>query len=236
MSTQKKLIVEFKKKFGIHLIADKDKLEMGIGYLRADEEKANKYIESFLGNELSIYSSKVLKKSKLRRIVLCKNLASLGKKQAGLAELNWLDFTRLLGRQICIDVDHPIDAYARLVVHHELYHLIDFVDDLNGLFDNQWKKLNPPTFKYNADMPPKQKTSANKGFISTYAMQAVEEDKAETYAHMIIDYKGTEKLAQKDYVLKTKMRRMKELMKKFSSEFDDAFWQERAKASTPRYW
>ncbi len=64
---------------------------MGIGYHRADDEKANRYVESFLCNELSIYSNKVLKKSKLSRIVaLQKPGVCRGEKRAGLADLNGL--------------------------------------------------------------------------------------------------------------------------------------------------
>lgn len=77
MSTQEKIILEFKKKFGVHIVADKDKLEIGIRYNRADEERVNEYVESFLVNELSIYSSAVLKISTLSRIILSKNLTSL---------------------------------------------------------------------------------------------------------------------------------------------------------------
>ncbi|MCC7529163.1 MAG: hypothetical protein IT342_11600 [Candidatus Melainabacteria bacterium] len=232
MTTQEEIILAFKKKFGVSIVADKNRLDIDIGYNRADEEKANRYVESFLGNELSIYSNNVLKQSRLSRIVLCNDLASLGKKVAGLADLQWLGLTWFFGNQILIDVAYPLNTYARLVIHHELYHLIDSVDDFNGLYDNAWKKLNSPKFKYNADLPPDSKASAFAGFISTYSMQAVHEDKAETFAHMIVDYKGIEKLAKKDFVLKSKIRRMKELMKTFSSEFDDDFWQARAKAST----
>ncbi len=232
MSTQEKIIREFKKKFGIHLVAGKDKLEFDMGYNRADEEKANNYVESFLGDELSIYSSKVLKKSKLSRIVLCKNLASQGEKKDGLAHLHWLGFTWFLGNQIILDVDQQTKTYARLIIHHELYHLIDSVDDFNGLVDNDWKKLNPPKFKYDDDLPPNQKARGNCGFVSTYSRKAVHEDKAEIYSRMIVDYKGIEKHSRHDSVLNAKMHRMKELMKAFSSEFDDQFWNARAKAST----
>lgn len=233
MTTQEKIILEFKKKFGIHLVvADKDKLEFDIGYNRADEEKVNEYVESLLRNELSIYSNKVLKRSKLSRIVLCKNLASLGEKKAGLADLHWQGFTWFLGNQIVLDVERQLDTYARLVVHHELYHVIDSADDFNGLWDNDWKKLNPPNFKYDADLPPNQKARGNCGFVSTYSRKAVHEDKAEIYSRMIVDYKGIEKHSRHDSVLNAKMHRMKELMKAFSSEFDDEFWKARAKVST----
>lgn len=232
MSTQEEIILAFKKKFGVSIVTDKDKLELDIGYNRAEESRVNDYVQSILCAELSIYSNQVLKKSKLSRIVLCKNLASWGESHAGLADLQWLGFTWFMGNQICIDVEYPLNHYARHVVHHELYHLIDSADDFSGLRDNEWKKLNPPNFKYKDDLGVNQKTTLTKGFISNYAMKAVHEDKAETYARMIVDYNGIEKLAKNDLVLKRKIYRMKELMKAFSCEFDDLFWQARAKSST----
>jgi hypothetical protein len=231
MSTQKQIIEEFKKKFGVSVVAAKDSLEIDVAYLEADEEKTSAYIESFLSKELSLYSKKVLKKSNLRKIILCKNLVSSGKKRAGLAEPKWI-FSVLLGNNILINVDAPLDSYARSVIHHELYHLIDDSDDINGMYDNHWKKLNHPNFIYKDDHLPNQLFKASsKGFVSTYAMTAVHEDKADTFSHMIVDYKGIEKLAKTDAVLRRKMERMKVLMNKFSSEFDDSFWRERAKMS-----
>lgn len=233
MTTKEKQIEEFKKRFGVKLITGKERFEVDVAYLAADEEKAYRYVETFLTNELSIYSAKVLKSSRLSRIVLCKNLASLGEKKAGLAELHWVGFTWFLGNQILIDVEGTHDAYSRQVIHHELYHAIDSADDFNGLFDNEWKKLNPPSFTYEADLIQGQNQAAVRGgFISTYAMTAVHEDKAEVFSHMIVDYKGFEAAAKKDAILKRKMLRMKVLMKTVCEEFDDNFWKERAKAST----
>lgn len=231
MSTQKQIIEEFKKKFGVSVVAAKDKLEIGVAYLKADEEKTNNYVETFLSEELSLYSAKVFKKSKLRSIILCKKLVTNGKVRAGIAELKLQGLMWLLGNNIMLDVEAPINSYARMVIHHELYHLIDSCDDFNGLYDNSWKKLNRPGFIYRDDLVPNQHHKAAKGFVSDYAMTAVHEDKAETFSHMIVDYEGIEKLAKTDAVLRRKMERMKVLMNKFSSEFDDSFWKERAKMS-----
>ncbi len=231
MSTQKQIIEDFKKRFGVSLIAAKDRLEIGIAYNQADEEKANSYIESFLCKELSIYSTNVLKRSRLSSIILCKNLASLGEKKAGLADLKMIGFRKLLGNRLFIDVETPQNSYTRAVIHHELYHSIDNSDDFNGLYDNQWKKLNHPKFTYKDDLPVNQEHEAETGFISTYAMTAVHEDKAEMFCHMIVDYSGTEKRAKEDNVLRRKMERMKQLMSDFCSEFDDEFWKKRARES-----
>jgi len=237
MTTQKTIIKEFKKRFGVSLITGKERLDIDIAYNRVDEAKAIAYLETFLCDELSIYSRRVFKASRLSSIVLCKNLASLGEKSAGLANLRWQVFTWFLGNQIIIDAHSDYGTYNRKVIHHELYHAIDSADDFNGLFDNRWKKLNTPGFVYNEDLiqgqEPRQRRTLRetRGFISSYAMQAVHEDKAEVFSHMIVDYKGIEALAKKDPILERKMHRMKELMNSVSSEFDEEFWKERDKAS-----
>ena len=230
MSSQKQIIEDFKKRFGVSIVAAKDRLEIDVAYLQADEEKTTAYIETFLSKELSLYSTKVFKKCNLRKIILCKNLVSSGEKRAGLAEPKWI-FSGLLGNNILINVDAPLDSYARSVIHHELYHLIDDSDDINGMYDNHWKDLNHPKFSYHDDLFANQIPKIANGFVSSYAMTAVHEDKAETFSHMIVDYKGIEKLGKTDAVLRRKIERMKVLMNKFSSEFDESFWKERAEAS-----
>lgn len=233
MTTQKQLLEEFKKKFGVRVVVGGERYDMDVAYNIADEEKAAEYIESFLSAELSIYSPNALKGSRISSIVLCKNLASWGKKVSGLADLRWTGFTWFLGNQFFVDVERPFDAFTRKVIHHELYHLIDSADDFNGLYDNNWKKLNKPEFTYKDDLLVNQTAEQKpaRGFISTYAMQAVEEDKAEVFSHMIVDYNGFEKATKGDVILRRKMDRMKELMKAFCDHFDETFWKERMKAS-----
>jgi len=70
MTTEKTIIKEFKKRFGVSLATGKDRLDIDIAYNKIDEAKAIAYLESFLCNELSIYSTKVLKASRLTSIVL----------------------------------------------------------------------------------------------------------------------------------------------------------------------
>ncbi|MDX1986420.1 MAG: hypothetical protein SFV17_07005 [Candidatus Obscuribacter sp.] len=76
-----------------------------------------------------------------------------------------------------------------------------------------------------------QRAKPQRGFISEYAMDAVIEDKAEVYSYLLIDHRGTEKLAREDRILARKVVRMKELLHSFSREFDGDFWRKRDAAS-----
>jgi len=67
-------------------------------------------------------------------------------------------------------------------------------------------------------------------------MSAVQEDKAEIFSHMIIQYEKLEQLSRTDVFLRKKIDRMKDLLRAFSPEFDQGFWEERLKAKPiPRY-
>lgn len=232
MNGKENVFLEFKRKFGVSIVSDKDKLDLEIGYNRADQERVAEYVKELLSNELSIYSKKTLKKCKLNHIVICKNLASRGERKGALAVPNFFCWTGLVGNYICLDLDATnINKYARAIVHHELYHLIDFVDDFNNFHDDKWKQLNGPKFVYRQDTIDGKPVRGKSGFISEYAKDAVFEDKAEIFSHMIVNYSDVEKQAKRDSIIKLKMERMKQLMKSFSEEFDDAFWDARAKQS-----
>lgn len=130
--------------------------------------------------------------------------------------------------------------YFRSIIHHEFYHYIDFVDDGIVYDDKEWKKLNPKEFKYGnggryargAEMG--LVTNAVPGFISRYSTSGVEEDKAEVFRCMMLNLRETEMRAEEDPVLKSKVLRMKELLKTFSPEVDEAFWARLQAMDQPR--
>jgi hypothetical protein len=64
-------------------------------------------------------------------------------------------------------------------------------------------------------------------------MSEVWEDKAEIYAHMILNYQSVEAKAEKDKILNSKVARMKQLLHSFSPTYDDAFWSSRRDCSLP---
>src|SRR5205807_2349389 len=108
---------------------------------------------------------------------------------------------------------------------------IDLRDDGELYRDDGWAALNPKGFRYGTggkeaqgDATVSLAEGAAPGFVSRYAMTAVEEDKAEVFAHMMVGYDRLEKRTQGDRVLGLKMGRMARLLKQFSPAVDGEFW------------
>ncbi len=189
------------------------------------------YTPIFL-KEFDLYPVHLIRKSKLQRIVLCSGLNYSGQLRAAVPDLYrdvlYLDVAR----------GNWSKLYLRKVLHHEFFHIIDWRDDGKLYQDKMWSRLNPNGFRYRsggaaAQSDPRESvtTSTLPGFLSKYSTAGVEEDKAEVFATMMVDYAAVQKLAEKDPRLEKKVRRMKSLLNRFSRSMNAKFWEQRAKAS-----
>ncbi len=181
---------------------------------------------NLLVSELSIYPLAAIRKSKIGQIVLCSNLHKAGIGSAGC--------TLSKGSTLLLDVSKFEEnrRYTRQCVHHEIFHAIDYNDDALELLDPWWDSLNAPGTRYSTE-PIRENQSCNTpGFMSTYAMQAVHEDKAELFSHLIVNYGKVDSRSRKDSVLKKKVERMKQLLYQFDSEFHEEFWRKRMDEKT----
>ena len=234
MNTVEELVQEIFNVYGVRIVTELERIGLPIDCRPADEKICQQYLHNILAKELSIYPPSVIKKSKLDEIILCRDLVSEGERRGGLTCAAWLGSLGLAFARNKIYLNIGLAAnklYKHGVVHHELFHMIDYFDDFNGYFDNQWKSLNRSGFVYHKDIINTVRAKPQSGFISEYAMDAVWEDKAEVFTHLIVDYKGTERLALTDRILRAKVQRMKELLRSFSREFNDDFWRSRARDS-----
>ncbi len=234
MNSTEETIQEIFNVYGVRVVTELERNGLFIACRPADEKICQQYLHNILAKELSIYPPSVIKKSKVNEIILCRDLVSGGERRGGLTCAAWLGSLGLSFARNKIYVNIGVGGnklYKQGVVHHELFHMIDYFDDFNGHFDNQWKSLNRPGFIYHKDIINTARAKPQSGFISEYAMDAVWEDKAEVFTHLIVDYKGTERLALTDKILRTKVLRMKELLRSFSREFNDDFWHNRARES-----
>jgi hypothetical protein len=95
-----------------------------------------------LASEWNLYPVDLIKRTRLKRLVLCKDLSYAKQKRTAIPDFDadtlYLDVVR--GRKN--------DLYVREVIHHEYYHIIDLRDDGKLYQDDEWVKLNPPGFKY----------------------------------------------------------------------------------------
>ncbi len=234
MCSYQQTLADIKEKYDIDIVAGADRLELDIAYNKAAPTAIENYVEFLLKKELSIYSSDQLKKSKVGRIVLCKNMAQLGDPCHGLADMKLLPLP-FRKNTIYLSIRTERNAYDRSTVHHELFHAIDFHDDWSRYTDLDWPKLNAPEFQYRKTEFRVNGPYDGNGFLSTHATTAVREDKAEVYAHLMVNHRGLDARARRDSVLKAKIERMKHLLQKFCPEYDEAFWHRRDVYSVPVY-
>jgi hypothetical protein len=187
-----------------------------------------------LASELELYPRAAIEKSALRRIILCDELTFAGQRRTAVPDLenNDLYFDVARGRYD--------EHYTRSVIHHEFFHIIDYRDDGELYADQSWAELNLPSFAYGTggknaqgDSSASLMSNDRPGFLNSYSMAGVEEDKAEVFANMIVHGKLLAERAAADPVLHAKMQFMKELLAKFCTEINEEFWDATGKVERP---
>lgn len=189
----------------------------------ADKEKIDEYLPIFLA-EFNLYPAEFIKKIGLRKIVLCKQLAFDGQKRSA--------YPGFVSKILCYDVESGSynEMYRRSVVHHEFFHLIDYVDDGKVYVDKQWASLNSKDFAYGfsgkrVQGDKTQSLTFNKpGFMNKYSTQGVEEDKAEIFSYLVVSPDLMRPRIQSDPIVAAKVRMMKHLLASYSQTIDDSFW------------
>lgn len=217
------------KVLGIEIIADDPKFPVMAPYGRIDgsaapKEKNEEYTQYFVP-EFSLYPRSLMEKTKLKRVIFCDALKFAGQKRNAIPDFVndtlYYDTVTGAGRL----------RYMRKVIHHEFFHIIDYRDDGALYEDNDWKALNPKEFRYGQGGARAQTVSGTgdltdryPGFLTHYATTGVEEDKAELFAHLIIDADYVEKRAKNEPVLRAKIEKLKRSMVAFCPQIDESFW------------
>ena len=110
-------------------------------------------------------------------------------------------------------------AYIRIVLHHEFFHYIDYVDD-ESYDDDEWEDLNQKGFKYGKGGDSEREwvklEKGVKGFINHYSTTDLAEDRAEIYQYLI----GCpdEALNNKDEIVSKKAKRIQNFINTFDEE------------------
>ena len=189
----------------------------------ATQEDIRKYLP-LLASEFTLYPPAFVARTGLERIVLCRDLAISGTDPRAAVP----DF---VGKTFYLDVAGSgvrDRTYLRWVIHHEFFHIVDYCDDGRVSRDDAWEALNPNYFAYGGggsqfkEMRPFLQSAP--GFVSEYAKAAVEEDKAEVFAGLIVGHDWIKRRADEDAVLQSKVHMMRELLLGFSESMDEDFW------------
>jgi hypothetical protein len=121
--------------------------------------------------------------------------------------------------------------YQKIVVHHEFFHMLDY--RMHNLYrDREWVALSPAGFEYGdggAKMTTPgvgELTDKIPGFLTMYGTSGQEEDKAELFAHLIIDADYVARRATVDPSVAAKVVLIKQRLKAFDPGFDDRFWKQ----------
>ena len=206
----------FQKKWGSRPITVRQELSNKniSGYFpnsRTVEKSAEKFYDT-----LNYLPEDLIRKSKLKYVTFLRNLKLNGEYAGGIAS----------GDTIYLPVD-----FTSKTVFHEFFHIFDPKRN-----DKNWQDLNEKKFIYTGskfykvEMNSKEKRQVKKNkrnhdirddFVSEYAMSFEHEDRAETFAHMIVEGKKFLKRT-KNPVMKAKMEYIMTLFierKLLSNEF-----------------
>lgn len=178
-----------------------------------------------LGEELGLYPAQLVRNAGLKRIVLCRDLVRASIEKPAVSDLE----RGTLYLDVAVSVHD--DRYKRRLVHHELYHFVDWNDDVAYDDDGSWTVFNPPGFEYGVggdearyDPTGSLWTEELPGFVSRYGRCSIREDKAELWSFALVHPRELAQRAKADVLLAAKLDRMRIMASEFAPHADDAFW------------
>lgn len=222
-------IREIENIFGIRVEAKVSEFSVATRHGRiegtaADDAALNKYIPLF-SQEFKLYPVEFVNRTQLERIVICDQLRFAGQRRNAVPDFEhntlYLDAHR----------GNHNRRYQQAVIHHEFFHIVDYRDDGFVYRDPEWAALNVAEFRYGPggrtvqETPSTAKlTDQRKGFLNHYSTLGVEEDKAELFAHLIVNAHYLEQRLLTDRVLQAKVDLLKKQLKNFCPEINRGYW------------
>ena len=163
--------------------------------------------------EFLIYPKSFIKNSKIKQIIFVHDIQFTtpfySQERAGCPEYQQT-------KSLILAAAERNFLYIRIVMHHEFFHYVDWIDD-NSYEDEVFEKLNEPNFKYGNGGEFEREwiklDKGTKGFINHYSTTGLEEDRAEIYQYLIGD--PDEALNNKDEIVRKKVKRIQEFVNKF---------------------
>jgi serine/threonine protein kinase len=178
---------------------------------------------------LEEFPPSVIQRAGLKRIVVCEKALFDGKESfEGGGTLN----------DTLVLFINDVPDNLRQGLHHELYHVFDYTTlRMHAAVDREWQALNPRGFVYGgyqgffaADGRMKKEAfthSAPEGFATIYATASVAEDKADTYAMMMVAPEAVAKRIEGDKLLRAKVALLERRLRLLGPQFTPGFWKTR---------
>jgi hypothetical protein len=164
-----------------------------------------------LTDELARYPQGFLQKSRLRRAIVCERL------QLGETRIPSLPNYE---QSLLIDAGST-DTFLRRLIHHEVFHFVDYADDDQVLRDPEWERLNDHYFVYGAGGRFEREPSGSAlsetvpGFLTGYSTAALEEDKAELFSLSVTLPQVVRYRASKDVIVASKVQALARQLSRF---------------------
>jgi hypothetical protein len=145
---------------------------------------------------LDAYPYQLVIASQLHHILLCSNLTYSGEVRGAVPDIS--------KKSLYLDIDICLFDRERftLNIHHDFFHILDFYAFNISKLNKAWSLI-MPNFKYGSGGASMQNnhmagmlTDNISGFITEYATSSPEEDRAEMFSHMIVNYKYVEMRTQ----------------------------------------
>ncbi len=189
------------------------RIALAHGTITANPPEAGKLAKAreILAYELARYPPGFLRKARMRRVLFCEDLEEDGRPIPSLPNH---------ASTLLVDVDGSQAFLARLV-HHEVFHFLDYAEDLVVVRDPSWERLNVPDFRYEGggrairDPAATASGSGPKGFVTRYATAALEEDKAEIFSWLMTGKAILSARCIDDTILRTKVDRIDAIVAAF---------------------
>ena len=177
--------------------------------------------------EIDVYPIDFMNNSGLKFIMICETLTLNESQVVGVAPghydqspgVFYISVNELKNSKN----DPKVKSMLRHVFHHEFYHIIDS-QLTNVIIDNQWKKINKNKYSNTKISGDLNLDNSMNGFITQYAKNNQNEDKAELFAMLITKNNKVKKLLNEDKVLFDKAKLLISRLKSISPSINKDFW------------
>ena len=177
--------------------------------------------------EIDVYPIEFINNSGLKFIMICEELTLNGNKVTGVAPGHYDQSPGVFyisAKELKDAKNNPrVKSMLKHVFHHEFYHIID-AQLTNVIIDNQWEKINKNKYSKVEISGDLNLDNSINGFITQYARNNQNEDKAELFAMLITKNSEVKKLLNDDKVLFDKTKLLISRLRSISPSINKNFW------------
>jgi hypothetical protein len=177
--------------------------------------------------EIDVYPIEFINNSGLKFIMICETLILNESQVVGVAPGHYDQSPGVFyisANQLKDVKNNPkVQSMLKHVFHHEFYHIIDS-QLTNVIIDNQWEKINKIEYSSVDISGDLNLDNSINGFVTQYARNNQNEDKAELFAMLMTKNSDVKQLLNKDEVLFNKAKLLISRLKSISPSINKNFW------------